>query len=292
MHGGDGNDIIHAFGTHDDVFGDDNNDTIYIDDGADAEVDGGDDFDTLYYYGYGASAAGLLLGAGGSVTGIEEIRFHNGYFADIGDLDIDLDASMGTSLDDGELTVILAEGDDRIDGSRVDEDVTLILEGGDGDDTFEGVTMDDLTDGDVFDGGAGIDTLDLGDYVASWGGPSVLIGDNGTVTSVEVINLHGPTAGAGFNLIDIAIPLANSAEDELLTVNGANAQDTIRGDRIANTDVRLHLNGGGGGDHLYGGAGLDELDGGTGGDILVGGGGNDHYIVDSADDHGERVRIR
>ena len=249
----------------------------------DTTVDGGDDFDTLYYYGYGASAAGLLLGAGGSVTGIEEIR-SIAVLLDFGDLDIDLDASMGTSLDGGELTVIGAEGDDSLDGSRVDEAVTLILEGGDGDDTFEGVTQDDLTDGDVFDGGAGIDTLDLDDYVFNWGGAPVLVGDNGTVTSVEVINLHGPTAGAGLNDIDIAIPLANSAEDGLLTVNGAQGQDFIHGDRVNNASVRLHLNGGGGDDFLYGGVGLDELDGGTGGDSMEGGFGNDHYIVDSADD--------
>ena len=253
---------IHAFGTHDEVFGDDNNDTIYVDDGANAEVDGGDDFDTLYYYGYGASADGLLLGAGGSVTGIEEIRFHGGTYSDVGDLDIDLDASMGTSLDGGELTVIGAEGDDSLDGSRVDEDVILNLEGGDGDDRFEGATIDDLTDGDTFDGGEGIDTLDLDDYCL--GVAPVLLGDNGTVTGVEVINLHGPTAGVGLNFIDIAIPLAASAEDGLLTVNGARGQDFIFGDRINNASVRLHLNGGGGDDYLYGGVGLDELDGGTG----------------------------
>ena len=282
VYGGDGNDAIHAFGTHDEVFGDDNNDTIYVDDGANAEVDGGDDFDTLYYYGFGASADGLLLGAGGSVTGIEEIRFHGGTYSDVGDLDIDLDASMGTSLDGGELTVIGAEGDDSLDGSRVDEDVILNLEGGDGDDRFEGATIDDLTDGDTFDGGEGIDTLDLDDYVL--GVAPVLLGDNGTVTGVEVINLHGPTAGVGLNFIAIAIPLAASAEDGLLTVNGARGQDFIFGDRINDASVRLHLNGGGGDDSLYGGVGLDELDGGTGRDFMEGGVGNDHYIVDLVDD--------
>ena len=130
-------------------------------------------------------------------------------------------------------TVYGGNDDDQLDGGAGAD----VLYGGDGDDVFETVTPDDLADDDVFDGGAGIDTLDLDEYVLSWGGPAVLLGDNGTVTSVEVINLHGPTAGTGSNLIDIAIPLANSAEDGLLTVNGAQGQDVIRGDRVSNASV-------------------------------------------------------
>ena len=149
-----------------------------------------------------------------------------------------------------------------------------VLYGNGGDDVFENVTLDDLAD-DVFDGGAGTDTLDLDDYLSVWGGPPVLIGDNGTVTSVEVVNLHGPAAGAGINFVELAIPLANSSSDGTVTVNGALAQDFIHGDRINNADISLYLNGGGGDDYLYGGAGGDTLDGGDDEDTLEGNGGDD-----------------
>ena len=95
------------------------------------------------------------------------------------------------------------------------------------------------------------------------------------MTSVEVINLHGPTAGAGINNVELAIPLANSSSDDTLTVNGALAQDFIYGDRINNADISLYLNGGGGHDVLYGGAGGDTLDGGDDADTLEGNGGED-----------------
>ena len=149
-----------------------------------------------------------------------------------------------------------------------------VLYGNGGDDVFENVTLDDLDD-DVLDGGAGTDTLDLDDYVLQLFGPPVLLGANGTVTSVEVINLHGPTAGVGINSVELAIPLANSSSDETLTVNGALAQDYIHGDRINNADISLYLNGGGGDDYLYGGAGGDTLDGGDDDDTLEGNGGDD-----------------
>ena len=106
-------------------------------------------------------------------------------------------------------------------------------------------------------------------------GPPVLLGANGTLTSVEVINLHGPTAGAGINIVELAIPLANSSSDDTVTVNGALAQDFIYGDRINNADISLYLNGGGGNDVLYGGAGGDTLDGGDDADTLEGNGGED-----------------
>jgi Ca2+-binding RTX toxin-like protein len=148
-----------------------------------------------------------------------------------------------------------------------------VLYGRGGDDVFDNVTSDDLAE-DIFDGGAGSDTLDLDDYVLLYPGPPVLLGDNG-MTSVEVINLHGPTAGVGINSVELAIPLANSSSDGTVTVNGARAQDYIHGDRINNADISLHLNGGDGNDYLYGGAGGDTLDGGNDEDTLEGNGGDD-----------------
>jgi Ca2+-binding RTX toxin-like protein len=287
--GGDGDDHIHAFGDYDDISGGDGDDFIWVDDGAHATIDGGDDTDTLYFHG---NTIGSTLGLWNTIAGIEVIRFHDGggnnlYNSDpqynIG-LDITLDASLGDSPDDGILTVIAADGDDSLDGSRIADSVTLILEGGEGDDIFENVGSANITGGDVFDGGSGIDTLDLDEYVASWGG-TVLVGDNSTVTGVEIINLHGSLTTAGINIIELSIPLANTSSTGNVTVNGYGlAQDTINGSRIANSAVSLFLNGNGGNDQLTGGAGADMLNGGTGGDAMAGGSGNDTYIVDSVTD--------
>jgi Ca2+-binding RTX toxin-like protein len=192
---------------------------------------------------------------------------YDGSTSDIYSQVLDLQSYVG---DGSAETVYGGSLGDHLDGGAGAD----VLFGRGGDDVFENVTPEDLAE-DVFDGGDGTDTLDLDDYVLQLFGPPVLLGDNGTVTSVEVINLHGPTAGVGINNVELAIPLANSSSDETVTVNGALAQDFIYGDRINNADISLHLNGGGGDDYLYGGAGGDTLDGGDDEDTLEGNGGDD-----------------
>jgi Ca2+-binding RTX toxin-like protein len=192
---------------------------------------------------------------------------YDGATSDIYSQVLDLQTYVG---DGSAETVYGGSFDDHLDGGGGAD----VLYGRDGDDVFDNVTSDDLAE-DIFDGGAGTDTLDLDDYVLLYPGPPVLLGDNGTVTSVEVINLHGPTAGVGINNVELAIPLANSSSDGTVTVNGARAQDFIHGDRINNADISLHLNGGDGDDYLYGGAGGDTLDGGDDEDTLEGNDGDD-----------------
>jgi Ca2+-binding RTX toxin-like protein len=192
---------------------------------------------------------------------------HDGATSDIYSQVINLQSYVG---DGSAETVHGGSLGDTLDGGAGAD----VLYGNGGNDVFANVTLVDLYD-DVFDGGTGTDTLDLDDYLFVWGGPPVLLGANGTVKSVEVINLHGPTAGAGMNFVELAIPLANSSSDDTVTVNGALAQDYIHGERINNADISLYLNGGGGNDSLYGGAGGDTLDGGDGADTLEGNGGED-----------------
>jgi Ca2+-binding RTX toxin-like protein len=201
----------------------------------------------------------------------------NGATNDIYSQMLDLQTYEGDGSDE---TVYGGSLADHLDGG----DGADALYGNGGNDVFESVTPDDLSDGDILDGGAGIDTLDFDDYVVELFGPPVLVGDNGTIKGVEVINLYGPSAGAGLNAIDIAIPLANNTSNNTLTVNGALAQDIIYADRISNTAVLVTLNGGGGDDFLYGGAGGDTLNGGTGSDYMEGGSGGDTYHVDSTGD--------
>src|SRR5262245_21491298 len=192
---------------------------------------------------------------------------YDGATSDIYSQVLDLQSYVG---DGSAETVYGGSLADHLDGSGGAD----ALYGRGGDDVFDNVTSDDLAE-DILDGGAGTDTLDLDDYVLLYPGPPVLLGDNGTVTSVEVINLHGPTAGVGINNVELAIPLANSSSDGTVTVNGARAQDYIHGERINNADISLHLNGGDGDDYLYGGAGGDTLDGGNDEDTLEGNGGDD-----------------
>ena len=192
---------------------------------------------------------------------------HDGATSDIYSQVINLQSYVG---DGSAETVHGGSLSDTLDGGAGAD----VLYGNGGNDVFANVTLDDLDD-DILDGGSGTDTLDLDDYVAQFLGPPVLFGANGTLTSIEVINLHGPTAGVGINNVELAIPLANSSSDDTVTVNGALAQDFIYGDRINNADISLYLNGGGGHDVLYGGAGGDTLDGGDDADTLEGNGGED-----------------
>ena len=164
---------------------------------------------------------------------------HDGATSDIYSQVINLQSYVG---DGSAETVHGGSLGDTLDGGAGAD----VLYGNGGNDVFANVTLDDLDD-DIFDGGSGTDTLDLDDYVPHFG-PPVLLGANGTLTSIEVINLHGPTAGAGINNVELAIPLANSSSDDTVTVNGALAQDFIFGDRINNADISLYLNGGGGND--------------------------------------------
>src|SRR5262245_41256545 len=192
---------------------------------------------------------------------------YDGATSDIYSQVLDLQSYVG---DGSAVTVYGGSLADHLDGGGGAD----MLYGRGGDDVFDNVTLDDLAE-DIFDGGAGTDTLDLDDYLFVWGGPPVLIGDNGTVTSVEVINLHGPAAGALINNVKLAIPLQNSSSDGTVTVKGDFAQTCINADQINTDDISLHLNGGSGDDQLFGGAGGDTLDGGDDDDFLEGNDGDD-----------------
>ncbi|MFN0192473.1 MAG: beta strand repeat-containing protein [Aestuariivirga sp.] len=171
----------------------------------------------------------------------------------------------GDSADD---TVYGGDDDDTLDGGEG----TDALYGGGGDDLFENVTLDDLSDGDIFDGGDGVDAIDFDDYLLGPAATKFLLGGGGTVTGVEIFNLHD-----SLNFVEIAIPLANSSSTGNVTLYGGSLQDLIYGDRIGNTDVSLFLNGNGGDDVLKGGAGADTLAGGEGTDGLYGNGGDDTF---------------
>ncbi|MGO4127361.1 M10 family metallopeptidase C-terminal domain-containing protein [Inquilinus sp. YAF38] len=133
-------------------------------------------------------------------------------------------------------------GNDWIEGGFTKDTV----DGGDGNDTFyvrQGEFGDDTT------GGAGIDTLDLSNYTATYG---------------SVVNLAGatynfsPSFGGPYILTGVE------------NVSGTQLADTIIGDGGANA-----LYGNGGDDNIQGGAGNDVISGGSGVDNIQAGDGND-----------------
>ena len=220
---------------HDDIRAGSGNDTVWV--GIGDSADGGDGNDVLYLSLRGStrgvtfSTAGILGGgatvAGGTIGGFEEIAGLTATdFADTITL-----SGLSTLL-----TVDAGGGNDTIIATTSSVDVR----GGDGADRFiSGVA------GDMFDGGAGIDTVD---YSVFTGGVTVRL-DAGT--------------GAGGDTL----------------ANVENAVGTGLDDRLTGSSAANRLEGGAGDDVLTGGAGNDTLVGGSGRDVAVFGGNRADYAV-------------
>ena len=155
-----------------------------------------------------------------------------------------LDHALANGLgdDDHPTETFLVKVDDGQGGNDI-ETVTVTVNG-------SGVTGDDLfvaTSGaDIFDGGAGSDTVS---YAETFGGAKVNLA------------LSGPQ------------PTGISGKDTFISIEnliGSAYGDYFKGDGAAN-----HLNGGAGYDTLKGGEGDDEIQGGVGNDELAGNGGID-----------------
>lgn len=231
----DGNDLIDARGGDDIIFGGDGDDQIVAGAGHD-----------LVYGGLGNDR--IFGGAGNDVLAG-------------GDGD---DWIFGG---DGNDTILGERGNDRLFGGAGDD----FISGGDGDDLLsDGEGADKLVgDGgddivvaaadrtaDIFDGGEGIDTLDL----------SIATGT--VIVDLEQQSAAGEEIGentvTGFETV-----IGGSGDDSIV---GAGASDT--------------LHGGAGDDVIEGRDGDDEIHDGAGRDTVAGGGGNDKVVValDGEDD--------
>jgi len=233
LHGGDGNDIIFggvgndqiSGGAGDDrLFGDDGDDTVFGDDGND-QIHGGTGNDALF----GGAGNDLVSGEAGD----DKIEGNAGHDT--------LDGGDGNDVVSG------GDGNDRVEGGT---GADLLLDGA-GRDTVSGGEGDDHVvvaldgDRDVYDGGAGIDTLDLS---ATENGAEVDLAE-GTVEGCEI----GDNKISSFEV-----------------VQGGTGADTLSGSGGNET-----LSGGGGDDRLAGHAGDDFLDGGAGNDVIADGAGQD-----------------
>jgi Ca2+-binding RTX toxin-like protein len=260
IHGGAGNDYLWSgdrSGTsleglddagleHDQLFGDDGDDTLAIGYGDDA--DGGAGNDTLRISMLGATSGvtfttgGFTPGGtwsvnGGTIKSIETLSTITGSaFAD----NITIAThSFGINVNGG-------DGDDVITSSGS----SVIANGGNGNDRFvSGIA------GDTFDGGAGNDTVDYRNYAA---GVTVTLGLNAGQTG---------TGAGGDSLVNVE------------NIDGSAYGDTLNGSNDAN-----FLQGLGGNDTIDAKAGNDTIDGGAGADAMTGGQGNDVFYVDDAGD--------
>lgn len=242
LRGGDGDDIIFGGAGHDQIsggegddllFGGDGDDTVFGDGGHD-QIHGGSGSDALF----GGDGEDLVSGEAGD----DRIEGNNG--------DDTLSGGDGNDVVSG------GDGDDLIEGGA-GADLLLdgagrdTVSGGEGNDHV-GVALD--ADRDVYEGGAGTDTLDLSATergidvdLAQGSAKGCEIGDNG-VSGFEVVR-----GGSGSD-----------------TISGSGGNETLSGG--AGDD---HIHGHGGNDALDGGAGNDTLADGTGRDTVRGGAGND-----------------
>lgn len=241
---GSGNDTVFGGSGNDRLFGEDGNDTILGEDGNDL-ISGGPGIDVLI----AGAGNDTLEGDAGNDTlegGDGNDRLAGGAGNDVMTADAGDDHLRG---EDGNDVLSDGPGRDVVDaGSGADH----VIAAADADD-------------DVYDGGAGPDTLD---YSTASRRLTADLG-NGTVDGIET----GHDVVAGFEKV-----IGGSGDDHIIA--GPSAVSMIGG---AGNDT---LEGGAGNDAFDGGAGNDVIRDGTGSDIADAGDGDDHVLAaaDAADD--------
>ncbi len=281
LYGGEGNDAILA------MAGDDlsaasgvdlidagsGNDSIHVGDLGTATVDGGADFDALFFDTNGEAGVELALDASGS--GTYNFGAGSGTFINIeefGATDNDDSLDLGAATEG--LRVLTRDGNDTIFGGAGNDTLVMgagddLAEAGDGDDSIQGDNGDDLLAGDggndTLSGDSGADTLLGGegdDSLSGGEGDDQLFGEEGNDTLDGGLGNDVLYGGGGKDLI-----YAGEGEDE---IGGGSGNDTVLGGAGADT-----IGGDEGDDSLSGGAGDDVIDGGQGADLIEGGEGDD-----------------
>ena len=189
-------------------------------------------------------------------------------------------------------TLYGGEGDDSLYGGTGSD----LLSGDSGDDTLyasadgtwtggwsaynvetgESVALNGKTAShDVFKGGDGYDTLQMGD-----GGDAFFLDNSYSPfydgnTQARLDSVEEIDAAEGDDIIDLT---SNKYSIGDITIKGGEGDDTLW-----SSDGNDSLYGDAGNDSLYGGAGNDLLDGGEGVDNLAGGSGDDTFVFDVND---------
>ncbi|MDB5707151.1 MAG: hypothetical protein JWN66_4267, partial [Sphingomonas bacterium] len=219
------------------------------------------------------------------------------------------------------------QGNDRLEAGGNDdnlygEDGNDTLYGSDGYDTIHGgagldklygegtddlLVIDsasDLIAGEVYDGGAGSDTLSL------TGGGTFDLSTVSLVSVERLDNIYGTavlttaqlasftylsgtisfattgavTLGGSYNNVTFLLNAGGNTIDASTASSGIRVIGSVVGESITGSGYADQLEGGGGIDTINGGGGDDTLRGGAGADIVNGGSGNDVILFDSASD--------
>ena len=231
---------------------------VFIGEGGDDTIDGGDGIDFVSWRTLNIEAGGVNV-----VLGADTVN--DGIVDDQGQTGID--------------KLIGIEG---FDGSAADDTAS----GADGGNWwFRGRGGNDVL--------TGADGIDTADYSTDQLGVIVNLGSANVVVGAETV--AGGTARDGFGgvfdnmgidtLADIENVLGSIQDDHITGSAGDNVLDGDQGDDTLNGgDGADTLLGGSGDDSLDGGLGDDTLDGGSGNDVIAGGGGADLFIDSSGDD--------
>ncbi|MDQ1901638.1 peroxidase family protein [Paracoccus sp. WLY502] len=269
--GGAGADILVGGAANDTIQGGDGADLIRFawGDGTDA-VDGGAGVDVIRYDGNAAANAVTVNWNGSSLvsmTGIASIAGVESILLDLGDGTDTL--SYGSSA--GGVVVNLNTGSasgftsvlgvDNVTGGNGADNLTgnseaNALSGGAGTDMLV-ATVDDFRD--VYNGGAGVDTIDYSAY--------------GTGLTIDLALVTATVSGSG------STALTSDTVTAVDNIIGGTGNDTFFGSNAVNS-----LSGGDGSDTISGNGGNDLLFGGAGNDVLIGGTGVDQLTGDDGDD--------
>ena len=269
INAGAGQDVVNAGGGNDTI-----TDTEGMGSGDDDVYDGGAGIDTLVHDLNWVSTVAFNLATGWSSFGGNRDRLLNienltvGGAASVTGSDVaNVLTVNGTGANvinglGGADTINAGGGNDTINAGSGNDNVVA----GDGNDVITDTEGMGASDDDVYDGGAGTDTLvhDLNwvntvafNLSTGW---SSFGGNRDRLISIENLTVGGSASVTG------------SAGANVLTVNGTGA-NVING--LGGNDT---INAGGGADTIDGGAGNDRIDTGAGEDTANGGDGNDTFV--------------
>jgi hypothetical protein len=281
IYGGRGNDTIFGLAGDDTIYGEDGNDVATGGLGNDRFF-GGDGSD-LFIWNQG-DGSDLIEGDGG---GADVVRFNGATAAQVATENFTLSANTSAAPNTAaRLLLARTQGGVNLDIAGVEQiDIN-------GDTGVETVTVNDLHQTELK-----VLNLDLG---AAGDTEAVTVNGRSLDDNLLITLAGGIVNVAGLRYdVNIAAAVAAAPDNDRLTVNGNNGNDTIAiGDNVEGT-IDMTLNGGAGNDHLtagsghtstdtilngdagndflQGGSGSDKINGGAGEDTLVGGGGQDTY---------------
>ena len=309
LYGGLGDDYLDNGSGDDFIYGEDGNDTFINWSGTD-HYDGGSGNDTIITDLSAERISGIMnsqsfeiyLNLVNEIHGLPEwstapdtvINVEN--YTLLGDFNAELigdgkDNILKTDLADdnlyggaGDDTLNGGSGDDIFDGGAGDDTISLESNGTFGSELYaynttsllqtgteESINLDGKTRfGDVMDGGADVDTVELTDSSDAFFLHDSFGGFHSSLTLVEdydsrlgaarIANIENITSGAGDDIVDLTSP-DYSLAGQSITVDGGSGNDTLWG-----SDANETLLGGDGNDELFGGAGTNVLTGGAGAD--------------------------